>query len=339
MKNAKRNTIIVLLITIVVLFFVLKDDYKNILNTLIIANKWYILIGIILIICYWALRALCLLFIVRKYKKNVGFKKMLHQTVITQFFNGITPFSTGGQPMQIYMLNKLGIRVTHATNIIVQDFIMYQLALIVMGILALFANWYFHFFDVSNILKNLIIIGFLINIIIGLCLILISFSKKFNSFIGKIIIKIAAKTKIVKDGDSLIAKWEDKLSEFHESGKLFKKEKKLFIVCFLCHLVSLLIFYSIPLFIFLSLDSTLSLNLLKTITSSAFVLIIGNFVPIPGGSGGIEYGFISFFGSDVGSTILLSALIVWRFITYYLGIIVGGISLGFFKGEKEEICE
>lgn len=339
MKNAKRNTIIVLLITIVVLFFVLKDDYKNILNTLIIANKWYILIGIILIICYWALRALCLLFIVRKYKKNVGFKKMLHQTVITQFFNGITPFSTGGQPMQIYMLNKLGIRVTHATNIIVQDFIMYQLALIVMGILALFANWYFHFFDVSNILKNLIIIGFLINIIIGLCLILISFSKKFNSFIGKIIIKIAAKTKLVKDGDSLIAKWEDKLSEFHESGKLFKKEKKLFIVCFLCHLVSLLIFYSIPLFIFLSLDSTLSLNWLKTITSSAFVLIIGNFVPIPGGSGGIEYGFISFFGSDVGSTILLSALIVWRFITYYLGIIVGGISLGFFKGEKEEICE
>ena len=197
MKNAKRNTFIVFLITIVILFFVLKDDYNTIVNNLLVANKWYILLGIVCVFVYWLLRSMCLWNVVKEYKPRVKLKTMIHQTMITQFFNGITPFSTGGQPMQIYMLNKSGIKVAHATNIIVQDFIMYQLALIIMGILALIANWYYQFFDVSNTLKSLIIIGFIINILVGLCLLFISFSKKFNHFAGKAIITLATKIKIV----------------------------------------------------------------------------------------------------------------------------------------------
>lgn len=337
MKNAKKNTFIVLLITIVILFFVLKDDYENIVNNLLLANKLYILIGIVLIFIYWLLRALCLHVIVKEYNPNVKFKKMFHQTIITQFFNGITPFSTGGQPMQVYMLKKSGVRIASATNIIVQDFIMYQLALIIIGIFALFVNWYYHLFAVSAILKSLIILGFIINILVGLGLIFISFSKKFNNFIGNLIIKCCLKLKIIKNKDNVIAKWEDKLTEFHTSAKLFKKKKLLFFKSFLYCLLALIIFYAIPFFVFLSFDSSLAISIPKIITASAFVLIIGNFVPIPGGSGGIEYGFLKFFGAFVSNSILLSALIVWRFITYYLGIIIGGISLGFFRGDEKKV--
>lgn len=337
MKNAKRNTFIVLLITIIILFFVLKDDYDNIVNNLLLANKFYILIGVVLIFIYWLLRSLCLYVIVKEYNPNVKFKKMLHQTVITQFFNGITPFSTGGQPMQVYMLKKSGVRIASATNIIVQDFIMYQLALIIIGIFALFVNWYYHLFAVSAILKSLIILGFIINILVGLGLIFISFSKKFNNFIGNLIIKCCLKLKIIKNKDNVIAKWEDKLSEFHTSARLFKKKKMLFFKSFLYCLLALIIFYTIPFFVFLSFDSSLAISIPKIITASAFVLIIGNFVPIPGGSGGIEYGFLKFFGAFVSNSILLSALIVWRFITYYLGIIIGGISLGFFRGDEKKV--
>ena len=65
-------------------------------------------------------------------------------------------------------------------------------------------------------------------------------------------------------------------------------------------------------------------------------MIIGNFVPIPGGSGGIEYGFLAFFELYLPPGPLRSALIVWRGITYYLGIIVGGCALGFFKGDGKK---
>jgi uncharacterized protein (TIRG00374 family) len=253
--------------------------------------------------------------------------------LITQFFNGVTPFSTGGQPMQVYMLKKTGVKLASATNIIVQEFIIYQMALIVIGALALFANWKFHFFTVSSTLKSLIILGFIINLLVGVVLLFISFSKRFNDFVGKLIIKIGAKFKIVKDFDKTVNKWEEKLAEFNDCAKLFKKKKWLFIKCFVFNLFALFLFYLVPFFIFKSFDTSIDISVFEVIVSSAFILIIGNFVPIPGGSGGIEYGFLQFFGSFLSSSVVSSALIVWRFVTYYLGIIIGGISLGFFKGD------
>ena len=78
--------------------------------------------------------------------------------------------------MQVYMLKKSGLKVASATNIIVQEFIMYQLALIVIGALSLILNWKFQVLSISPVLKWLITLGFIINILVGLCLVFISFS-------------------------------------------------------------------------------------------------------------------------------------------------------------------
>ena len=37
-------------------------------------------------------------------------KEAIKHNIIVQFFNGITPFSTGGQPMEVYMLKEHGIK-------------------------------------------------------------------------------------------------------------------------------------------------------------------------------------------------------------------------------------
>ena len=186
MKNTKRNTIILLIICLIVLYFVVKDDFADIVDNLILANKWLILLSVLLIVGYWLLRSLALFIVVRKYKKNIKYSKMLHQILITQFFNGITPFATGGEPMQVYMLKKSGVKVAQATNIIVQEFIMYQMALVLMGVVCLGLNFAFDICDVSPFLANLIILGFVINIAIGLICIFVSFSKRFSKFIVKI---------------------------------------------------------------------------------------------------------------------------------------------------------
>ena len=80
-----------------------------------------------------------------------------------------------------------------------------------------------------------------------------------------------------------------------------------------------------------------SLTPMSAIVSSAYVLLMGSFVPIPGASGGIEYGFIKFFGNFMPVVLLNSLLLTWRFITYYLGMILGGV---LFSTEKkgEEKC-
>ena len=339
MKNTKKNTIILLVICFVVMYFVVKDDFADILDNLILANKWLIMLSVILIIGYWLLRSLALFIVVKKYKKNIKYSKMFHQILITQFFNGITPFATGGEPMQVYMLKTSGIKVAQATNIIVQEFIMYQMALVIIGFICLILNIAFDICKVSPFLGNLIMLGFIVNITIGLICIFVSFSKRFSRFIVNLCLKIGIKLRLIKDVEKTTALWNEKVEEYNESGTMLKENKGLFFTCVLVNLSALFIFYLIPFFVFLSLGH--HVGVMQVVVSSAFILLVGNFVPIPGGSGGIEFAFLEFFKNvlpfvDTRSAILKSALIIWRGITYFLGIIVGGVALGLFKGDENK---
>ena len=272
--------------------------------------------------------------IVKRYKRKIRFRVIFHQTLITQFFNGITPFATGGEPMQVYMLTKSGVKVANATNIIVQEFIMYQIALVLIGFLSLILNFKFNLCSVTPVLGNMIVLGFVINIIIGLFLIFVSFSKKFSKFVVKLALKLGVKFKIIKDIEKTTNSLNEKLEEYNESGTMLKKNKKLFFNCVMLNFAALVIFYLIPYFIFLSLGY--EIGLMQVFVSSSFILLIGNFVPIPGGSVGIEGAYLLFFEKFLPTAPLNASLIIWRGITYYFGIIVGGISLGFFKGDVKK---
>ncbi len=330
MKSLRKNSIILLIITIVVLICVLKDDFTNILATLQHANHLWIIIALF---CYFtglALEAKAYQEIIQEYQYDYSFKKSYKMLLITKFFNGITPFSSGGQPMQIYMLKKDGIRLTKATNIIIQNFIIYQAALVTFGLIAIGFNQYFQFFEKVSLLKNLVMIGFFINTMVMIGLIIISFSSKFNHFIVEKGISLLAKLKLVKNKEEKQAAWREKVDDFHEGAEYLKKNKMLCIRTFLYNMIYLTFNYGMPYFVFLSLvDHTtlpsLPLTPLTAICSSAYVAIIGSFVPIPGASGGIEYGYLRFFGNFMGGTLLKASLLIWRTISYYLPMIIGAI--------------
>jgi len=68
--------------------------------------------------------------------------------------------------------------------------------------------------------------------------------------------------------------------------------------------------------------------------ASAYVMLIDSMMPTPGSTGGLEYGFLSFFKPFINGSKLDVIMIVWRFVTYYFGIIMGLIFLNFNKEEK-----
>ena len=78
---------------------------------------------------------------------------------------------------------------------------------------------------------------------------------------------------------------------------------------------------------FISLGFGFKLNFINVLVTTAYVMTIGSFVPIPGGTGGIEYGFMYFFGYLIKGSVLSALMLVWRFITYYGGMLIGSICL------------
>ena len=334
MKNIRKHSFVLLLITISILFLILKDNFIDILNVLINMNIYCVLISVLLIILFWICKALSKYFIVKEYSKKIKFKTILRQTFITKFFNGITPFSSGGQPMEIYMLKKSGISLVKSTNVVLQNFLIYQVVLVLYGIFAIIVNYNFNYFESVPMLRKLVFLGFFINSFVCLVTCIICFCKKATRGIVTLILKLVIKLKIIKDIDAFTGKINNKVLDFQESADFLLKRKKTVFKSFVINVFALTIFYSIPLFLLIGMGNIFSMNLLSVITSSAYVLLIGSFVPIPGGTGGIEFGFMKFFGAFITGPVLSALLLIWRFVTYYLGIIVGGITFSFYKGDE-----
>ncbi len=331
-NKVKKNTIFLLLITIVVMYFVLRNDFDEIIAALSNMNYLWLFIAILSYFGYIVFKSLVLHMIVTEEGGKYTFIRSLKHNLITQFFNGVTPFSTGGQPMEIYMLKKSGVNYSKGTNMIFQNFIFYQIALVLVGLIAVICNYYFNILQSNDLLNSLILIGFLINTFIAILFLFIMFNKKTTTFLIKKTIYLVnrfLKKNIVED------RWNNRIEEFHETADVLRKNKTLFIRGILVSIVSLLCLYIIPLFLLFAFGDYNSFNMLDAIVASAYVMIIGAFVPIPGGSGGIEYGFIEFFKYFVTGGVLSALLLVWRFITYYLPMIIGGIVFSFDKGDKK----
>ena len=328
-KNLKKNTIFLLFITIIILYIILKDDFSHIVNAFQNINILYIIIAIVLFLIHILLKGYVNYIIIND-SKTISIKEAIKHNLITQFFNGITPFSTGGQPMEIYMLTEHGISIAKATNQTIQSFIFYQIALVICGLFAVIYNYIFSIFPKVKILSHLVLLGFLINISVVIVLLLISHSKKVMDSLCKVLIKFGQKFKIKISEEEI----KNKFNEYYTGFKEIKKRKNLLIIGITLNITSLVCLYSIPIFILKSMNPTNTMNIVETITSSAYVYIIGSFVPIPGASGGIEYGFTQFYGNFISKKELSAVLLIWRFITYYFGIIIGAIIFNFDKKVK-----
>ena len=310
LNNIKKNTIILLLITIIILYIVLKDDWNNILITLKSMNIKFILMAFLAFLISVSIKGFSNYLIINN-KEKISISEAIKHNIIIQFFNGITPFSTGGQPMEIYMITEHGIPLAKATNYSVQSFIFYQLALVICGILAVIYNFIFRIFPKVKYLKLLVFLGFAINLFVAIILLLIGNSQKITKKICNISIKLCHKFKIKVNENEIKEKFNDLYIGFTE----LSKNKKLTIIGIILNILSLLFLYI-------------------TLTASAYIYLVGAFVPIPGASGGIEYGFTRFFGNFIAKNKISAVLLIWRFITYYLAVALGGIIFSLEKKVK-----
>lgn len=325
MKNNKKSFILVIIISALVLYFVLKDDFAEKIHYLFSFNPIWLLIAFIAIIIYWLLKGLVLYHCIKQVDEKYTKKQGIYLMVTTQFFHAITPFASGGQPWQIYKLKKDGLNLGSSTNAIIEDFIVYQIALVLLGVIAVISNHIFHIIPNDNALRYLVTIGFAINIVVIVALFLVAFSKKWNKKIIDGIIKLLYKLKIVKDKEKQLKKSEKFVTNFHESALILFKNKRVFIRVIILNFIALLVQYSIPFFLMLGLN--IYVNPYFVIVTCAYVMLIDSLIPTPGSTGGLEVGFMSFFKHFIKGPKLSIIMIVWRIVTYYFGIIVGGIAL------------
>ena len=327
------NVIVLALVTCLVLYFSLKDNFNTIINEIINVNIFWLVISFLLAISFWFFKAIATTRIANIFKKDYSIKQGMRLVLETNFFHAITPFAVGGQPYEIYSLKKSKLKITEATNVSIVNFIVYQIALVLLGIIAIVYNHHFVLLKENDLLKNLVVIGFLVNFIVIVALFLLTCTKKINKILMKFIIKVLNKIHLVKNKDEKIKQFNEYLNEFHQGAKILLQDKKLFIKLIFVHFIGLISSYLIPLTLAYAMGIS-SYTGIEAIVLSSYVMLIGAFVPITGGTGGLEYGFMTFYGSFIKGSKLNAIMLLWRFITYYFAMILGAILLGIRKKEK-----
>ncbi|MBI9012773.1 MAG: flippase-like domain-containing protein [Clostridiales bacterium] len=297
-------------------------QYINVVHALKSMNKWWLLSAMGLILIYWLVETKIIHLLINRLYKKKKFRDALKVSMIGQFFSGITPFATGGQPAQLVLLSKLDVPVGMGSSMLMSKFIIYQGILVLYAgiLLILKANMFLS--NISN-LFSLVLIGFGVNLVVISALVFISISKKTNKKVSNKIIKILYKINLIKNIDMVQLKIAKNIEEFHQQVAILSGHKILVFKMVLLTFFQLTCYFLVPYCLYRGFGLT-GVAITDIIAATAFVLMVTSFIPMPGGSGGAEGGFYIIFGMFFIGKYIVPAILVWRVITYYMWMVIGG---------------
>lgn len=339
-KNIKKPTskrkviglvIIVLVLTGVVAAILASiGDFSKTMDIIGKIETKYLWISILCVILYLLSWPISIMILSRKNKAKVSQLDNFLVGSSEHFFNAITPFSSGGQPIQIYLYTQNGMSAANATGIVISNFIAFMIATNGYAIASLF------FFDKFTASFNastiwMIFLGFVMNLFTLFFIISIASSSKVRNLLIKLFKKLGKIKFLTKFIDKTAPKFENYCNNFQLASKEIMSNIPSFIFAILSRTVSLVFYYSIPYFILKGLGVNLTLNdMIFIILASSFTITTMVWVPTPGGTGGIEFAFsmifIVFFSSLAEPNAIVTAgMIIWRFLTYYLLMFLSGM--------------
>lgn len=281
-------------------------------------------------------------------KVTVGKAKLLPSlkvALLGKYYDNITPFSTGGQPFQIYYLSKKGYTGGQASAITLIKYFAQMFAwLVVSALLMIFCDNALDGLNVglSTTLRVGAWIGFAFNALLPLSIIAFVVFPRLANATAKGIVNLGYKMKLVKDKEKVLGKAYKIVRDFKECFFIMKDRPLYFIILIVICFFEPIVTLSFPYFLVVSfahLTPSMAL-LLKVMALNIFASYAVAVIPTPGNSGFVETTFTLAF-SAIAASVLFGVTLTWRFFTYYSYIVIGlGISIfelirNFARSKKE----
>ena len=282
-------------------------------------NWFYIGLGFVSLFMMWMAKALRMYSTGRGMGIQIEFGFYLQLYLATCFISHVTPFNSGGTPLQIYLLHKKGVSIGRATALTVVDLGLNTLVFFILIPVALWISFHSfnpnHFSQFYQLLPRIMTILAVI-VAVWFVLYFTRFWVKLmqSSLVGKLIKFIRRKGWI----QHFRHEWE----RFKEGWLILMRQnpKSLFIA------VTATIFYW---FFYLLLAPLIFWAMGRMIS---FFQLIGwqllfnfaqVFIPTPGGSGGSELVLVYIFKNIIGPSRVGTFVLLWKIYTFFSTLVVG----------------
>ena len=274
--------------------------------------------------------------ILTRFKTGVwNFRLGLRTVIMGKYYDNVTPFSSGGQPFQIYYLNKDGVPLGTATSFPFMSFFLNQLALVIITIAIMI---YIKFRDLGsvnatyNTIKVIAYIGLVFSIIVPVLIIGVSILPKLTKKIVDFVVKLVNKIKFIRHKERLTNTIYRTLDDYQESMSQYKSKQSVGIlgICFLLSFVYKFALMSAPYFVIRACGITP--NYFEIFALTVLITVSVAIVPTPGNSGAAELSFQAIFNgalisAGLGAAFTFWSMLYWRFSVYYMFIIMGIVEL------------
>ena len=311
-----------LIILILIIYFTLnnildKKSLKAILKVISNIRFYYVIIGLFLISFYFLLQGIYMKLILESFKIKIPLKKGIFYSLIEFFFSGITPSSTGGQPVQLYYMKKDKIPIKNSYITLLLNTIYFKIILVFLGIFVILLKRKFIF---SN--DFVYVFFFKFGFISDLIFIFICFLLLFNkNVIKKILTKLYSilnRFKKIKKENNI-----DKIiNEYNNEINSLKNNKKVLLLSFIITFIQRISMFSIAYLIYRALGFN-KYNYVDLLTIQVSVQLAIEILPIPGGSLLSEMMMY-----DMFSMIFLKnsevAMLLTRTFSFYIPILTSG---------------
>lgn len=327
------------------------DNLSAVLEAFSQANAWVIggilamMFGVVLI------ESTILFILARLYTTRYNLRKGIGNFFIGIFFSHITPSSSGGQFAQAYTFKKQGIDLANAASILVMHFLLYQIAQVFFGALALIFRFDQFSSQVESVtigsfslpILSLSLIGFGINFLIIFGILILAKSRFIHTVIINGVVTLLGKMKLLKHPDTVKENLHVQIENFRIELNRLQANKAVTWVLLVMFFARLTITNAIPYVSALAFP-TIDLgnsNLFDGIFMSAYLQVIVAFVPLPGAVGFSEFFFSYLFSSLFGGySQTIAPQLIWRGVTFYLMLIIGAITLVIYRfGSKDSFLD
>ena len=327
-KNQMRSLLFMTSLMAVTVAVVLKEySLGELMKAVGSVHLFYLITGIALMFFYAGCQALNFYMIMHRLRQPASYKNCIDYTYIGNYFGAITPGACGGQPAQMYYMNKDKIHVDISAITIFFMVFVSQIVIILMGgvfavlryyILAKSAHWFLY----------LLFAGAFFMLFLTAVLSALMFSRVIIPFLIDLALKLGIKLHLFKQPKEIKEKLDILIISYREKSRLIIKNPDLFLKVFVVSLFQWIAYCLVTYLVYLSFGYRKN-DCLDLMAGQSFINIAVAAVPLPGSVGIAEKAYLNVFGQFYPGDQLPSAMILSRIINFYFPLLISYIVYAF----------
>lgn len=283
-------------------------------------NPWFLLTGLVLMFGYVGCEALCTWQILRRLGHRVPWSHCLGYSFVGFYVSSITPSATGGQPAQIYYMNKDEIPVAHGALNMMLIASCYQVAALLWGV----GSWLL----LPSVrgaaegeLRILVLYGAVMMLLLTLGMAMLMFLPGPSGRICRAVLKLLVRAGILRNQEAAETRLEKLLQEYRSGADCVKHNPGLAVRVLLLCLVQQGLLFSVPWTVYLAFGLSGTDWMQMAGLQALLTLAVCN-LPLPGAVGAAEGGFVKAFGQVFGAGLVTPAMLVSRGISFYAFLLI-----------------